>query len=336
MNFKKFLFSLFFILIFTGCQKISVPVSRSIFAMGTFVEITVFDENRPKAEAAINKALQKIQELSDKFSVFNPSSEISEVNQRAARKSVKVSAEVFEILKTAQKFSRMTDGAFDITVGPLMELWGFHQKQGRVPQEAEIKETLKKVGWENLILDEKNQAVKFARTGIKLDLGGIAKGDAADLAASILKKEKVSSALVNAGGNIFALGSPPEKKFWVVGVQHPRQKIFFAKVFLKDNACATSGDYENYFIKNRKRYGHIMNPQTGHPVEGILSVTIVAPKAIDTDVLSTAVFVLGLEKGKSLIESLPETFALIIYEDEKIPLKINYYLTKDSEKYFKI
>lgn len=304
--------------------------------MGTVIEIKAYHPNLPKAEAAISQALKEIEKLSARLSVFEATSEISRVNREAHSRPVKVSPEVFAVLKEALSFSKISNGAFDITVKPLMELWGFHRKSGRIPTEAEIKNVLKDVGWQKVILDEKKSTVFLTRPGVGIDLGGIAKGDAADRAAEMLRQKGISSALINAGGNIYALGGPAGRPFWTIGIRHPRKNKIFGVVLLKNMASATSGDYENFFIKNGSRYGHIINPHTGRPAGEVLSVTIVAKKATDTDGLSTAIFVLGKEKGPELIEKLSETFALIIYEDEKKSGKINYILTKGAEKYFQI
>lgn len=223
------------------------------------------------------------------------------------------------MLKKSRDFWLVSDGAFDVTVGPLVDLWGFTDKEYRLPQDEEIKSRLGAVGFDKIIFHDSERIVEFSVPGMKVDLGGIAKGFAVDCAVNKLKEFGIKSCLINAGGQIYGLGY---KMFqpWAVAVRSPRGKNLIGHTMLVNQAVSTSGDYEQYFIKDKKRYSHIFDPRTGYPVDsGIISVTVTADDGLTADALSTAIFVLGKIKGENLANKFPNVKAIIIEKNETKP-----------------
>ncbi|MFA4888856.1 MAG: FAD:protein FMN transferase, partial [Candidatus Omnitrophota bacterium] len=274
----------------TGCQNRQLYKDNRVL-MGTFVEVVSPDA---RAGEIVFGEIKRIEGL---LSKYGPQSEVSKLN---ALGELKVSPETFYIIKKSKEFSQASAGAFDITVAPLVGLWGFTDKKFRVPSEEEIKNILPLVGADKIVLQEDDSVVKFILSRMKIDLGAIAKGFALDCAAQKLKAAGIDSCLVNAGGQILAIG----KKFqrpWVVAIKAPRSRGIAGKLELVDKSISTSGDYQQYFQKGSKRYAHILDPKTGYPADsGVISVTVVAPDGLTADALSTAIFVLGEAKGREL------------------------------------
>lgn len=279
--------------------------------MGTTVEISIYPSNKKALEEAFNE-IKKVDRL---MSTYKEDSEISSLNRQG---EMEVSSETLEVIKKALEFSRITRGAFDITCKPLVNLWKKAKKEMKVPSEEEINKALSLVGYRKIVL--KGNLVSFKEKGVQIDLGGIAKGYAVDKAIEVLKKKGIKRALVNAGGDLYALGESPEREKWQIGIQDPRHKDkIFSIIKLKDKGVATSGDYERYFTIEGKRYSHIVNPKTGQTVEDVpMSVTIVAPDATTADALATGVFVLGPKKGMEIINSLSKVEGMIISEGMKV------------------
>jgi len=286
------------------------PLKQTEMIMGTLIEITVIPEN----EKAIREAFEALKKVDALMSTYKEDSEISILNREG---KAQVSQETLEVIKDAIKFSNLTDGAFDITCRPLINLWKKAKKEEKVATEEEIEEAISLVGYQRIIL-EGNQ-IRLEKKGMQIDLGGIAKGYAVDKAIEVLKKNGIKRALVNAGGDLYALGTDPQGEKWQIGVQDPREEDKIIDIIkVKDKAVATSGDYRRYFTLEGKRFSHIVNPKTGLTVQDVpMSVTIVGPDATTTDALSTGVFVLGPEEGMKLIESLPGVEGMIISEGMK-------------------
>jgi len=286
------------------------PLKQTEMIMGTLVEITVIPGN----EKAIREAFEALKKVDALMSTYKEDSEISILNREG---KAQVSEETLEVIEDAIKFSNLTDGAFDITCRPLINLWKKAKKEEKVPTEEEIEEAISLVGYQRIIL-EGNQ-IRLEKKGMQIDLGGIAKGYAVDKAIEALKKNGIKRALVNAGGDLYALGTDPQGEKWQIGVQDPREEDKIIDIIkVKDRAVATSGDYRRYFTLEGKRFSHIVNPKTGLTVQDVpMSVTIIGPDATTTDALSTGVFVLGPEEGMKLIESLPEVEGMIISEGMK-------------------
>lgn len=257
-------------------------------AMGTVVEISVADKDKsPEAiEKAIDKAHERIKEIEALMSSYLEDSDVSRLNRLGKGEYTLVSDETLEVIRTSIEFSELSEGAFDITL----------------------------VNFRNILVDEEERAVGFAVAKMKIDLGGIAKGYAVDEAIEVLKKEGIKDAMVNAGGDIYCLGTKANGKPWVIGIKHPRKPgQILTTLEIRDQAIATSGDYEKYYMIDDKRYCHIIDPRTGRPVQNdVMSVTIIAPTCLEADALATAVFVLGRNKGLKLIDNLDRVEGMII------------------------
>ena len=283
------------------------PLKRSEMIMGTTVEITVIPAN----EEAIREAFLAIRKVDKLMSLYQPDSEVSRLNEQGENQ---LSPETIQVIQQAIKFAEMTEGVFDITCRPLINLWKKAKKEQKIPSPEEIERARKLVDYRKIIL--KGNLVKLPEPGMKIDLGGIAKGYAVDKAIEVLKTKGVRRALVNAGGDLYVLGTPGWGKKWTVGVQDPRNlEEILTTLEASDCGIATSGDYRRYFTIEGQRFSHIVDPRTGQTVEEVpMSVTIIAPDATTADALATGVFVLGPGEGMNLVESLPGIEGLIISE----------------------
>jgi len=283
---------LYSVLILSGCQNQRL-YKESRIMMGTIIEVT---SAHKEAAGIVFGELERLENL---LSKYKPESEVSQLNKRA---KLKVSPETFYILKKSKEFWQLSSGAFDVTVAPLVDLWGFTNKNFTVPADEEIKNILNLIGSDKILLHNRDNVIEFKFSGMKIDLGAIAKGYAVDCAVRKLKEKGIDSCLINAGGQVYCLGT----KFglpWRVAIRAPRGRGIAGYLELTNRSVATSGDYEQYFIKNNKRYAHIFNPKTGYPANsGVISVTVIAPDGLTSDALATAIFVLGKEKGQKLAE----------------------------------
>ncbi len=298
------------------------------FGMGTVISQKVYGLNSQKAA---NEVFEKIKYLEGLMTVNAPGGDINKLNENAGKGKIELDPETVAVMKSAQKISYLSEGAFDMTVAPFIKLWGIGTENPRVPSEAEIGKLVPLVGYKNVHIDDKRNSAALGEPGQMIDLGGIAKGYAGDAALEIYRKNGISSALVNLGGNVVALGNRAEGSPWNIGIKNPRagNRSYIGSIKVSDKAVVTSGDYERYFERNGRRYHHIINPKTGKPAEsGLLSVTIVAPSSTEADGLSTAAFVLGLEKGMQLIVRYGNAEAIFITTDKKI------YMTEGLEKLF--
>jgi len=327
---KEILKILILFIFFPSCTK--PEYSRSEFALGTVCSVSLFEEGRNNI---YNDIFTRLREIENLMSVNIPSSDVSRINAAAGIEPVQVHEDVFKVIERALYFAELSGGAFDPSIGPIVSLWGITGDNPRVPSQAEIEELLPLVNRQNVELDFSLKSVFLKNKRMSLDLGGIAKGYAADEAAAIIKRAGVKRAIIDLGGNIFALGEKKDKSPWKVGIQDPNDNRGASVGILRitDQTAVTSGVYERFFEQNGIRYHHIFNPSSGYPSEnGLLSVTITAPFSIDADALSTAVFVLGYVKGKILIDSMPETEAVFIFNDRGVRKTsgANFTLTDDS------
>ncbi|MEJ5348469.1 MAG: FAD:protein FMN transferase [Desulfosoma sp.] len=285
--------------------------------MGTVVTISVVSQDARRAYEALETAFDEIARLEAMMSVFREESEVSRVNREASQHPVPVSEELFQVIEMSLSLSEITHGAFDITVGPLMTLWPFYKKDKILPSPHALQEALSNVGYRRLVVSPRERSVFFSTAGMALDLGGIAKGFAIDRAVAVLKDHGMAAALVNAGGDIFAYGTKPDGQPWRIGLQHPRDpQTLLAVLSLTDRAVVTSGDYQRYFLKDGKRYSHIVDPRNGFTAQETASVTVIADRAAYADALATGILVLGVKEGMALVESLPGVHALIVKEGE--------------------
>jgi len=312
---------LFFI---CGCGK--KEYSRVEFLMDTVVEIKVYHSRKAEAGEAIDSSMKEIKRVEQKMSRFLPASEVSRINKEALFEGksasglkegwIPISSELFSLLEESVRLSNLTKGCFDVTIYPLWKIWKFEGENIEVPSKRGIERALELVAYKNMILQDGK--IKFAKKGMGIDLGGIAKGYAVDAAIKVLKEKNVKSAMVNAGGDIYVLGRKQGKP-WRIGIRHPRKEgEILGIVEVEDRAIVTSGDYERFFFSEGKRYHHIFNPKTGYPAEECQSVTIVAKKATFADGLATGVFVLGPKEGMDLIESLEEVEGVIVSKEGEV------------------
>ncbi len=298
-------FFIFLIVFLAGCQEKPLYKDTCVM-MGTYAEVISDDERA--AEIAFGE-MSRIEKLASKY---DPDSEISKLNKNG---SLIASPEIFSLIEKSLEFWRATDGAFDITVGPLMDIWGFKDKNFRVPSRKQIKETLKKVGSDKIILNKANNLVQLKLSGMEIDLGGMAKGYAVDCAIKKLKAAGVKNCLVCAGGSIFCLGQKSGQP-WKVAVKDPRVDKFLATLDLTAKGVDTSGDYEQFFVKDGVRFSHIMNPLSGYPADsGVISATIISGDCLTADIMATAVCVLGSAKGRLAAKKFPQIETIIIKEE---------------------
>ncbi len=282
------------------------------YMMGTSMEVRAYNGDEGTRQVAINEAFAAIAEVDRLMSNYRNDSELANVNGHAADHAVAVSAPLFSVLEAAQQVSDRSGGAFDITVGPLMKLWGFHDKKPHVPDAAELQAMKAVVGYRNLLLDADGHTVRFARPGVEIDLGGIAKGFAAELAANVLKRYGLAG-FIDCGGNQYMLGLPPGKTSWSVGVRDPdRPDALLGVIDSAAGSVSTSAAYATFLTAGGRRYGHIMDPRTLAPSDASLSVTVICPDGTLADAVSTAAFVLGPERGLALINSFPNMAGLIV------------------------
>lgn len=304
-----------------------------IFCMGTNIVQRVYGYNAKETIKEVENEMKRLEAL---MNFYKASSEIGMLNNCGFEKKVRLSCEVFDIIKKAKYFSEISDGAFDISLAPVIKLWGVFTKEQRVPGEKEIKEKLSLVNYNNLILDESYNTVKFSKENMKIDLGGIAKGYAADRAVQIYKQNNVSAAFINLGGNVMVFGEKPDNSNWSIGVQEPfksRGEIIGA-INVKNESVVTSGNYVRYFEDKGLKYHHIIDPRTGYPAESnLMSVTVISQNSMECDALSTAAFVLGDEKGMQFIKNYGAK-AIFITKDKKVKMtgnmKEDFYLIEDS------
>lgn len=324
-----------------GCTKPqptedSHPLSKTEVIIGTVCTISLYDN---KDSAIIDKCFNRLRELEDILSINKLNTELDKVNEMAGKEPVKVGDDTFTVVAEGLKYSKLSQGALDITIGPLVKLWGIGTENAKVPTENEINEKKSLINYNDLVLDEQNKTIFLKRQNMIIDLGAIAKGYAADELAKLLKANNANSAIIDLGGNIFALGNKPDGSKWKIGVQDPENargdSIGFIEVINK--SIVTSGIYERYFEANGKKYHHILNPTTGYPYENeILGVSIISDKSIDGDALSTTLFALGIEKGLEFIDSQEGVEALFISKDHEVyltkGLKDNFNLTSGKYK----
>jgi thiamine biosynthesis lipoprotein len=292
--------------------------------MGTFARIVAVAKNQSKAKRCIEAGFNEMRRIDSVMSDYKADSELSKVNHEAFGGPVKVSDELFGLLQKSVDFSRLSNGAFDITVGPLVDLWHKAGETNSMPDENAIAATKARVGYEKLILDANAITVRFAVDGMRLDLGGIAKGYSVDKAVEVMKQKGAIAGMVDSGGNIFCFGKPADRDVWLIGVQDPNLADSIERIAdspdgsglvilkLMDYAVATSGDYRRFVTVGGKKVSHIIDTNTASGANKLAGDTIIAPTALEADALSTAVNVLGPEKGLELIESLTGVECILI------------------------
>ena len=354
---KKLLFSLITLgisfMVLTGCSNsanktttessaatkiLKDPYSDEQFLLGTYVRIRVYDEGK---ESALKPAFDRVKELGDKITINQKGSEIDEVNEQAGIKPVKVSDDVYTLVKRAYEYSQDSQGGFDMAIGAITQLWRIGFDDARKPSQEEIDQALKLVDYHKIELNDKEKTVYLKEKGMIIDLGAIAKGYITDEVVKVLKKQGVTTAIVDLGGTVYVLGHSPrgEHQEWTVGIQDPNMArgSVLGSIKERNKTLVTSGIYERYLEVDGKKYHHLFDPKTGYPFDNdIASVTIITDKSIDGDGLSTAVFSMGVKKGLEYVESELNngTEAIFVTKDDKVyvtdPIKDTFKLSEDS------
>jgi thiamine biosynthesis lipoprotein len=312
-----------------GCGQKSASLqdfSGEEFIMNTLVRVHVICEDEKKGRAALKQAFdvfKKIDHLTNRFPEGGPTAsspgDVLKINGSAGLEPVEVSVDTVRIIQRSQYFARLTGGAFDITIGPVMDSWGFGKDIQYVPTDEEISRALSLVDYRKVEVDPGKATVFLPQPGMSLDLGGVAKGYAMDEAVKALREAGIQHALINAGGSVYALGTRPDGEPWRVGIQDPRNsEDIIAILSLKDSAAVTSGDYQRYFEQEGVYYHHIIDPSTGKQARDLIQTTVIAESTTDADILSTALFVLGPRRGMSFVEELPGTEAVLIGPDKLV------------------
>ena len=286
--------------------------------MGSDFEITVVSKTQKQADRQIGIAIGEIRRIEALISSWKATSETSSINKNAGIAPVKISEELFSLIQRAIQISKLTDGAFDISYASMDQLWKYDGSMTQMPSKEAIKKSVAKVGYTAIVLDPKNSTVFLKNKGMKIGFGAIGKGYAADKAKKLLISNGVSGGIINASGDINSWGSKPNGSSWQVAITNPLNKNkAFAMLPIKD-AVVTSGNYEKYVTFNSRRYSHIIDPRTGYPSQGIISVTVFAPKAELADALATSVFVMGVETGIDRINQLKAVECIIITDTGNI------------------
>lgn len=324
----KRLLPLLLLVAWSGCGKSpqTGPVEDTRFLMDTAVRIAVYEAplSQAQIESAIQGAFEAMQDVERKTSAHQSESDVARLNRCAGGEAVPVSEETRAVLHEAVHVSAVTNGAFDPTIAPIQELWGFFSGSPTVPEDSEIRSRLPLVDYSRI--EWIGNKVRLGEPGVGLDLGGIAKGFNIDRAVEALRSAGVRSALVDAGGDLRIFGPHPKNPHWRIGIKHPRRGrgSLFGVIETGPVSIATSGDYERFFIREGRRYHHILDPKTGRPARGCISVTVVTDNAVQADAYATAVFVMGPDKGMALIESRPDLEGVILYkEDGEIRTRIS-------------
>lgn len=326
---RKYILVIIICILFCGCQIKNDMAEIQMFAMDTFIDLKAQGENGEKALLEAEKEINRLEKL---FSPTIEQSEIFAINQYAAKQTVTVSKDTFDLIEKAKEYCNITEGAFDITIAPVVKAWGFTEEVKRVPSDEEIQQKLQLVDNNKLHIDKQNSTVYLENENMSIDLGGIAKGYASNKVNEILKKNGVSSAVISLGGNVSVTGKRPDGTKWRIAVQDPINSEGYVGILnVEDTSVITSGVYQRFFEQNGKKYHHIIDTKTGKPTQnGLLSVTIVCDNGAMADALSTSVMVAGLQKGSELWRKL-DNFGMIVITDSN-----EMYISEDIEDIFEV
>lgn len=312
----------FVFLIFTSALysvRAQAIFQRSFIKMGSAFDLTLVAANQLEANQLFEQAIAEIDRIERLISSWDQASETSQVNQMAGKEAVKVTKELYDLVFRAKAIAQLTDGAFDPTYASVDKIWTFNGQDIEQPKPEIISASVAKIGFDKIVFDPIESSLYLPLQGMKIGFGAIGKGYAADRVKSLLQKQGVTAGIVNASGDMSAWGVQPNGKPWQVGLVNPKSKDkVFAWFPIKNQAVVTSGDYEKFILINGKRYGHIINPKTGFPSQGVISCTVFAPKAELADALSTALFVMGVETGIDFINQLDQVEAIMIDDAGKV------------------
>jgi len=299
-----------------GCAK-PKAFQKTEAIMGTDVTITVVARSAREGEAAIEAGMAELRRLDAMMSLYKDTSEMTKVNLAAGNHPVPVSPEMIEVVERASEISKLSDGVFDVTIGPLVVYWQMRLKEGQIPTDEEIARIRPLVNYRNIVIDKKASTLFLKKRGMIMDFGGM-KGYMADRVADLFRRRGIDNAIIALAGDIWVMGHREDGKPWMIGVQHPRDHDKTLIVLdLSDKYITTSGDYERFVIREKKRYHHIIDPRTGKPSKGVISVTLIGDKGSVVDPLAKVPFILGPEKGMEIVKKLGVE-AIIVDEQGKV------------------
>lgn len=292
---------------------------RTLKLMGSRFDLTVVADNQTQGDAYLDMAIAEISRIERLISSWDANSQTSKINQNAGVAPVKVDQELFNLIQRAIKISKLTQGAFDISYASMDRIWKFDGSVMEMPSEEAIRQSVAKVGYQNIVLDQEKGTVFLKKEGMKIGFGAIGKGYAADRAKALLLKNGVTSGIINASGDLNAWGTQPDGKDWMVAIVNPlnKEKVF-SWLPVKDQAVVTSGNYEKFIILNGERYTHIIDPRTGHPSKGVRSATIFTANAELADALATSIFVMGVNTGLDFVNQLKGVECILVDDNNQI------------------
>lgn len=324
---------IFSLTILSGCSKdnkVTEPLSKTELLMGTVVTVTLYDSND---EGILDKVFTKVKELESTLSINENGTLVDKINESAGIEPVKVDYDTYTVIKKGLEYAKLSNGLFDISVGPIVKLWNIGLPEAKVPTQEEIDSRIPLVGYSDVELNDEENSVFLKRQGMMIDLGGVAKGYTADVISDILTEEGVKSAIIDLGGNIFAHGLKVDGSTWRIGIQNPfsDRGDIIGTITVKNKSIVTSGIYERYIEKDGIKYHHILSPKTGYPYENeIAGITIISDKSSDGDALSTSVFAMGVKEGMKFINTQEGIDAIFVTKDNKI------YITDGIRDIFKL
>lgn len=324
---------IFSLTILSGCSKdnkVTEPLSKTELLMGTVVTVTLYDSND---EGILDKVFTKVKELESTLSINENGTLVDKINESAGIEPVKVDYDTYTVIKKGLECAKLSNGLFDISVGPIVKLWNIGLPEAKVPTQEEIDSRIPLVGYSDVELNDEENTVFLKRQGMMIDLGGVAKGYTADVISDILTEEGVKSAIIDLGGNIFAHGLKVDGSTWRIGIQNPfsDRGDIIGTITVKNKSIVTSGIYERYIEKDGIKYHHILSPKTGYPYENeIAGITIISDKSSDGDALSTSVFAMGVEEGMKFVNTQEGIDAIFVTKDNKI------YITDGIRDIFKL
>ncbi|WP_211165400.1 FAD:protein FMN transferase [Flavobacterium silvaticum] len=310
------------ILFLVGCSANSfsqVVRQRTVLLMGSRFDITISAKDSLSAEKYIDECIAEVSRIENLLSDWKSDTQVSEVNRNAGIKPVKVDKEVFELTKRALNFSKITDGAFDISFAAAEKIWKFDGSMTKLPSAEAVKESVKKIGYQNIILDEQHSTIFLKLPGMKIGFGALGEGYAADRCKELMMAKGVPAGIVNGSGDMNTWGTQPDGTPWTIGITNPLNKNkVFAVMPLRDNAVTTSGSYEKFAMIDGKRYAHIINPKTGYPATGLSSVTVFGPSAEMANGFSTSLMVMGKEAGLFLINQFHDLKCVMVTDTGEV------------------
>lgn len=320
---------IFIALLLSSLCQAQVQRNRTVKLMGSRFDITMVAKDAAAAEAYIDTAIVEISRIEHLISDWMPDTQISEVNRNAGIKPVKVDKEVFDLTERALQFSKITDGAFDISFAAMDRIWKFDGSMKEMPSPEAVKKSVEKVGYKNIILDKEKQTIFLKKEGMKIGFGALGEGYAADKVKKMMMERGVQAGIVNGSGDMNTWGRQPKGDPWTVGITNPINKNkVFAVVPLHESAVTTSGSYEKFVVFNGKRYAHIINPVTGYPASGLCSATVFGSSAEMCNGFSTSIMVLGKDVGLNLINQIPGLSCIVVTDDGEVFASKNIDLKK--------